>query len=216
MVLPREIAAARVLLDWSQADLAAASGLSLRAISQIENEKSNPAQATMTAIELAFDRAGVAFKDRGVFLVENSTKVLEGERRFQILFEDIAHVTAGLNGPQAELLIDGADESLTPDYLVATVQMLRSKGLIMRHLVRHGDRFLRGALSEYRWLPEDSFINQSIFIYGGVVAIASVSEPKIFLHRDAHLAAFQRGRFDLLWGLLEQPDRTEAPHVFEL
>ena len=84
MVLPREIAAARVLLDWSQADLAAASGLSLRAISQIENEKSNPAQATMTAIELAFYRAGVAFKELGVFLVENSTTVLPVEMMIAI------------------------------------------------------------------------------------------------------------------------------------
>jgi transcriptional regulator with XRE-family HTH domain len=128
-----EIIAARGLLKWSQSDLEKASGVSARSIGQIENDKQTPNQSTLATIELAFERAGVVLKDGGLFLVDRSIKVFEGNDCHLKLFSDIEFATQC----NEELLIDGADESLTPSELVEKVKQLRIKGLKMRHLIRY-------------------------------------------------------------------------------
>ena len=82
MLKPNHIIAARGLLRWSQEDLAKETGVSARTINLIENEKQNPSQETLLAVELAFDRAGVGFRSNGVFLDERRMVMFEGQNRF--------------------------------------------------------------------------------------------------------------------------------------
>jgi transcriptional regulator with XRE-family HTH domain len=56
-----QIRAARGLLGWTQAKLAAESGLSEISIQNIEKGATDPRASTLTAIERAFERAGVEF-----------------------------------------------------------------------------------------------------------------------------------------------------------
>lgn len=212
MLKPNHIVAARGLLRWSQGDLAKECGISDRTIGLIENEKQNASQETLVAIQMAFDRAGVAFKDNGVFLEDRRMTILEGANRLMRLLDDVPFVLQG----SGELLIDGADERQTPQSLISKVSELRAKGLKMRHLIKEGDRYLRGNVTEYRWLPEESFVNQVIFIYGDTVAIDKQDTQSLFMHRDAHLAEFLRKRFNLLWGILKQPDTSEAQDAYEV
>ena len=60
-----QIRAARQLLGWKQTDLAAASGLKLIVIKNIERGALDPRVSVIAAIENAFDRAGVVFLDTG-------------------------------------------------------------------------------------------------------------------------------------------------------
>lgn len=209
---PSYIVAARGLLRWSQDDLAKQCGVSSRTINLIENEKQNPSQDTLLAIELAFDRAGVGFKDNGVFVEDRRITVLEGNNCLLRLFDDIGSALQS----SGELLIDGADERVSPPALVEKVAKLRESGMKMRHMVKHGDRYLRGRPSEYRWIPEKFYVNQAIFIYGTTVAIFSDATQSVLIHRDAVLSDFLRNKYDLLWEMLEQPDYSEAQDVFRV
>jgi predicted transcriptional regulator len=61
-----QIRAARQLLGWKQTDLAAASGLRLIVIKNVERGAlDDPRVSIITAIENAFDKAGVVFLDTG-------------------------------------------------------------------------------------------------------------------------------------------------------
>ena len=65
MIIPGQIRAARGLLNWTQAQLANAAGLSQVAVKNLERGRTDPRASTLTAIQEAFDRAGVVFLDPG-------------------------------------------------------------------------------------------------------------------------------------------------------
>lgn len=65
MITGGQIRAARALLDWKQSDLASASGVSEISIKNIERGVTDPRASTLSAIQIAFDIAGVVFLDPG-------------------------------------------------------------------------------------------------------------------------------------------------------
>lgn len=64
-ITPRQCTAARVLLGWTQAQLADASRTSIRAVSNFETERRTPRRATIDAIEAAFVVAGLKILESG-------------------------------------------------------------------------------------------------------------------------------------------------------
>ncbi len=68
MITPRQIRAARALLDWSQQDLADKAIISLNALARLERGAVDPRASTLSAVEKALMRAGIEFipeTDRG-------------------------------------------------------------------------------------------------------------------------------------------------------
>jgi predicted transcriptional regulator len=63
MTTPAQIRAARALLDWTQADLAAKADISANALIAIERGKADPKLSTVNAIRRALEKAGVEFTD---------------------------------------------------------------------------------------------------------------------------------------------------------
>jgi transcriptional regulator with XRE-family HTH domain len=63
-ISPAQCRAARGLLDWSQQDLADASGVGNTTICNFEGGHSSPQQAKLDALRRAFERAGVIFVER--------------------------------------------------------------------------------------------------------------------------------------------------------
>ena len=62
-ITPEQSRAARALLDITQRDLAAQSGVSLRTIANFEAGERQPILAISSAIQRALERAGVTFLD---------------------------------------------------------------------------------------------------------------------------------------------------------
>ncbi len=58
-MLPAQCRAARGLLNWTQEDLAAKSGVSAVTIRNFENEKSTPQRATLIVLQQTFEAAGI-------------------------------------------------------------------------------------------------------------------------------------------------------------
>src|SRR3954447_5621838 len=65
MMLPEQVRAARALLGWSQAALAARAGISTTALNNIENEKADPKLSTMIALRRVVEAAGVEVRADG-------------------------------------------------------------------------------------------------------------------------------------------------------
>ncbi len=65
MLTPAQIRAARALLNWSQVDLAAASGVALQSIKNIETGKTDPRLSTATALCRSLETAGIIFLTDG-------------------------------------------------------------------------------------------------------------------------------------------------------
>ena len=65
MIVPAQIRAARALIGWTQAELAAASALSEMSIKNIERNFTDPRASTLSAIIRALEAAGVEFTNGG-------------------------------------------------------------------------------------------------------------------------------------------------------
>lgn len=61
MLTPAQIRAARALLNWSQLELATASGVAIQSIKNIETGKTDPRLSTATALVHALEAAGIIF-----------------------------------------------------------------------------------------------------------------------------------------------------------
>jgi hypothetical protein len=178
----------------------------------IERRESEISKKAEQKIIRGIESLGWEVLDDGVVKRQKTYITLSGNDKVEQLFDDIKkYVGAG-----GELLIDGADESKTPQSVLETVQRLRKQGMRMRHLIKEGDRQLRAPLEEYRWIPENLYINQAIFIYKNNVALLSIKEDKIFIHRDEVLSRHLRNVFNERWNIYKKPDYTELKDVFEI
>lgn len=65
MLTPEQIRAARGLLNWSQRELAEASGVALQSIKNIETSKTDPRLSTATALRRTLEGHGVIFISAG-------------------------------------------------------------------------------------------------------------------------------------------------------
>lgn len=65
MITPAQIRAARALLNWSQADLAEASGVASQSIKNIERGVTDPRLSTAMTIKTTLEKAGVQFLNPG-------------------------------------------------------------------------------------------------------------------------------------------------------
>lgn len=66
LLFAAQIRAARGLLGWSQAALAKRSGINRTTLIDMESGKREPLDATQAALLSELDKAGIAFRDKGV------------------------------------------------------------------------------------------------------------------------------------------------------
>ena len=65
MITPRQIRAARALLDWSQQELADKAIVSLNALARLERGAVDPRMSKLSAVEKALAKAGIEFLPEG-------------------------------------------------------------------------------------------------------------------------------------------------------
>lgn len=201
----RQIRAARALLDWSQPDLARASGLATSSVKNIESECGTARKETLDAISDAFERNGIEFMPgSGVRIKSQAVTVHDNRHATADLLDDIyAHVQAC---SVREVLISGLDEGHSIDtdgaaLLQRHIARLTEAGIRERILICEGDTRYLNAPECYRWLPREYFTrNAPIYIYGDRVAIHSGSlRRRAVIIENRSLAQHLRKQFDLLW-----------------
>lgn len=218
MIDYRQIRAARALLNWSQSDLACASGLATSSVKNIESQNGSARKETLDQIFDAFDHNGIEFvPGHGVRMKNHIVSVHDDKRATTALLDDIyTHV---LSAQPREVCILGLDEGFSVEtdgllLLASHIERLTKAGIRERILICEGDTRFLNAPDSYRWLPRQYFTrNAPIYIYGDRVAIHSGSLRRRTVIIEARpLAQHMRMLFDLLWDCVSViPQQRDLP-----
>lgn len=215
MITLEQIKAARGLLDWTQGDLAAKSGLSLTAINNLERRIVLPRVATLATIRETFEQNGIEFTEGpGVRLRGEAFEFIkfEGADAIDRQTDDVlAHVGTG-----GYIWCCGSDdrnfEIVAPEAQARYLAHIRAHQIDERILVPHGNRNFLSPPSAYRWLPEDSIGNLHWVVYADRVCwILWDRIPRCIILRSPTLAEGHRRQFLFLWGLAKEPESSTFP-----
>lgn len=142
-ITPRQIRAARSMLDVKQRDLAAAAGISLATLNNIERGVADPRSSTLAAIERALKDAGIEMDEDGVIEEVRLHRIARptaydtlfaSQRVLEIVAPDsLYHIdrimffarqsgTDGAMAPRVCLLIDGSSRTVLFDLVDFTVE----------------------------------------------------------------------------------------------
>lgn len=216
-----DLKAAMGLLDWKIDDLVKNSGISKPTISAINQSKTTEEMEkfnlkTINTIISSINKAGVRFTEHGVERINYPVYFTRGdthEEAYLELLRDVRRHLTGIENP--ELLIMYADDRVSPPSVNSIYRELRKSGVKMRQLVREGNTYLMGDISEYRYVPKDNFVNRVALIYGNRFANETGDVLKGIIHEDAVQARIQRNNFNMLWDNLPQPEESTADERFE-
>lgn len=174
---PKQIKAARILLDWKQSDLAKAAGLSKTAVTQIESGYVLPRQSSVNAIRDALEGKGVVFIDtQGVQIRDEVFEVSSatGAESHIHYFRDIIETVQKTGG---EILQSSIDDKFIMSHfreeLFSYYQKLCQLNVKEKLLTCEGDKVRYGPkeVSEYRWVSKELFEQIGYTVYGHKVAL---------------------------------------------
>lgn len=212
MITKYQISAARALLEWTQDDLAHASGVSKDMISKIEGGKSAGSLKSIQALEDALVVAGIEFGENdGVKRSSAQIRVLRGQKGFlefyDAVFEEIQKTGA------SHVFVSNVDErkfvKWQGDQLKEHSARMRELGTQYKILIQHGDTYFPASdYAEYRWMPEGTFYSVPFYVYGKKVAlmIFDEDEPRIYILDEPELSKSHKAQFDSLWKQSTKPE----------
>lgn len=215
MITVEQIRAARAMLNWSQRQLAQASGISFRNIQNIEANLVTPRLATIKAIKNALENSRIVFaEDCGVFLQkeEFSVSKLEGESAIEALTNDMI---ACLRLGEKEVLLCNVNEQLWIRNMSQSVGELYRKELLAanareRCLTAYGDMVYMNDPEFYRWIQPEYFSETCYVVCGTMLAIILWNPtPRIIRVRNREIANSYRRQFDHMWSTSEIPPQTQ-------
>jgi transcriptional regulator with XRE-family HTH domain len=212
MITGRQIKAARALLNWDAADLAATAKLSRETISNIENNLVQAREGTLVEIASAFNNNGIEFLgSTGVQLKQDTVYTLKGPEGFRKLMDEI-YLTAcdsSATDGSKPICVSSVDDRLfmkhLGDYMLFHAKRMDDlKNVKVRVLVREQDYFVipGGKYLDYRWCPRQETGNVPFYVFGDKFAILILDEAngvEIIIISSAQVARVYREQFDLLW-----------------
>ncbi len=211
---PRQIRAARALLDWSQDDLANVSKVSVATIRKIETGVITPRDRTVQLITEALSYAGIVFSGTsGVRLRENDIQTLEGSGCFLQLLDMMYHA---LRDHAGEALYMNADHARTSEEEKTSLLRMRKEGIRFRYLIEEGNTHILWPLHEVRWIPKKYFRSTLQIIFGNRVAHCLYTNArleevaKIMIVDNACHAEAMRNAFQFMWDKCAPATKTTA------
>lgn len=210
-----KIRGARGILDITQAQLAAMSGVSEPAVKVLEKGETNPNSRTQKKLEDALYERGVIFTRKGIEVDDSPVVMINDispEKCYLKLLSDVLEHLSHHKKP--ELLISNADDKASPPAVNDMYREIRKAGIKMRQLIEEDNTYLIGPVDEYRYIPKENFINRVTLIYGDRVATITDNENTISINKDPINADTRRNIFNLLWNTLKQPTESTADERF--
>lgn len=192
-----QIKAARALLGWTQKDLALSAKVNKDTVANIEAERNAPQQDTYDKVLGALELAGIEFLEDGVRKPPVKSLIIDKSDP-NWFFEFLDDVILTLEDDQnPELIIYGVDDSLTKPQAIDRFRELRRMNVRMRFFIKEGNTFMRGDESEYRYIPDNLFLNYNTFVYGNKVL--HDMEGYCLLVINQELADSERNKLNVLW-----------------
>jgi transcriptional regulator with XRE-family HTH domain len=214
----KQIKAARAMLDWSRAELAAACGVSEPNIIRLE-AGGDGRQDTIQKISTAFENHGIVFTiNGGVEPARPELRTYTGMAGMQSFMDDVYQVIKDQGG---EVVISGAvekvfAEAMNDDFLaVHMARMEKLKNYNMRCLIEEGNQdFTANNYCEYRWTSRDQFRPVTFYAYGNKIAFIQfdvpVDAPMIVVLQSKVITDAFRVQFEGMWRTAKVPAKAQA------
>ncbi len=219
MLEPRQIRAARALLNWSQSDLAKASSIAVSSIKNVENGITTARKDTLFQIMDAFENGGVEFlPNSGVRLKTSGIEIYEGPERFDE-FYDFLYEHLEKNG--GDVCVSVVDERLFSKYRKdpelhrnRMKKLVESQKITFRVLATESD--FVSSYAQFKWQPRQSIIPTSFYAFGTCLALVSFAyepAPYVILIKSGPFAEAYRRAFDILWSTTQTESNHEQKNV---
>jgi len=200
-----QIRGARGILDWSQAELSARTGISATSIGSIENGQTTARASTLSLIQKAFETAGIEFIGTdGVRIRTGQVRVFTGQDGITEFYDDIFQTLSNFEG---DVLVSNVDErkfiralGKYTDTHIKRMTELKDR-IQYKILIREDDSFTPGAdYAEYRGLPTDLFASVPFYLYGDKLAIILFEkDTTIIVLSYPAIADAYRVQFNDMW-----------------
>ncbi len=215
MPTPSQFRAARALLNLKQQDVSDGTGIGLMTISDLENERSQPKAGTVDAVTKFYGSRGIDFTlDGGMRISSNTVQIFDGPDCYLNFLNEVQGYLVLLRG---EILFSGADERRSPPAIVEKLRSFINDGIGMRSLIRPGDDYVMGDTAQYRWMPEDLFVEGDVkVICGDRVAwlVSWLTNPRVIMIKDPLIAQEAKRVFDFFWKMSQGPETSSAPEKY--
>ncbi len=211
MITINQCRAARGLLDWTQQDLADASGLSKTAINNFEKGHSDIKMESLRAVRMAFESADVEFTDEdGLRKKSEKAYFLKGEQAIDELLDDIINTMKDKDG---EVLVINRNETIagqtSQKALLDFREKLKLYGIDERVICANSNNGSPDVKSK-RWLGEDVLFGVlTTFIYDRKVAIELWDQSLILVLDSREASASERLRFEKLWNVAHETSNSD-------
>ncbi len=205
-ITPQQLRSARAYLDLARNDVAAATGVGVQTLADLETGKTDsPRISTIDTLRLFYETKGVEFSDDGGIRPHKVRVVqFQGADGFRSFMDDV-YETAKQQG--GEICLHNANPSnwikwLGQDWNVMhTNRMLELGKLNFKITAGHDDFLMIGKHAEYRWLPADMWNDQSFYAYGDRMALLNFEDQTVHIvvmHNKRFADGFRK-LFNVAW-----------------
>ncbi len=180
-----QMRAARGLLDWSQSELSARTGISTTSIGNIESGNTQARESTLEIIRKSFETGGVEFlPNSGVRLRSDFIQTYVGAQGLKD-FMDSMYATVKETGGEI-VLFNAHPENwiriLGGEWLeMHANRMAELKDSISMKITSNSGEtnFISSAFAEYKWFPENMFKERCLYAYGENLAFVSFEKNDV-------------------------------------
>jgi len=215
MITGKQCRAARALLNMTQNELAEAVKNPARSAILTFEAEEKASKHTIDTLSNYFGSQGIEFLPNDGVSFKPDTKVYKGTEGFRLFMDDVFEVVSTVGG---QIRLHNAKPDnwikwLGADWYAMHRERMKpfQKNIEFRVTAVMGEtNFIGNTHSEYRWLPEEMFTQQSFYVYGDRLALMSFSEEdvEIYVVRKEEFAESFRALFDVTW-----EERTVLPDV---
>lgn len=207
MIEPKQIRAARALLDWTRDDLAKASGVSVPALTQIEGEHRLPRGSSLEKIRGALEAAGVVFTDNmGVKMKSDLLVVYEGVDGFNRFLDDVyitlaaqAEPNVFVSGVERDRFVAGRSSQSVEQHR-ARMSALKNLNFRVISAEQEISRVQKEPYVKYRAIDQERFYPLPLYGFGGKLGIITWEpELKVIVIANADVYRAFSIFFELLW-----------------
>lgn len=202
----QQLRSARAYLDVSRNEVAAATGVGVQTLADLENGKTDsPRISTLETLRLYYETKGVEFtEDGGIRPRKVFVEQYQGAEGFRRFMDDVYDVAKDQGG---EICLHNAKPGnwlkwLGPEWnAMHTNRMVDIGKLNFKITAGHDDYQMIGKHAEYRWLPREMWNDQSFYAYGDRIALLNFEEDSVHIvvmHNRKFADGFRK-LFNVAW-----------------
>ncbi len=208
MISPRQIRAARALLDWKQSDLAEASGISLPSINNLEREIGSPRVDTFAAIQESLERAGIEFTSGNGVRLKNDIFEISHYQGDDFIEKQNDDLFFCMKNSDDEAVMCGLDERkftiYAPDQVKRYEAYQRKTKFKERILIKNDDTFFLANPRVYRWISPELVGTIPYLVYKDRFVMIMWEQKRVVIIRNQGVADTFLKQFNFLWDIAEE------------